>query len=135
MISGGFDPPHIGHVRMIKEAAKIGHVIVALNSDAWLMRKKGYVFMPWEERAEMLKSISGVASVVSVRDEDGTVCEALICLIPDYFVNGGDRDKPDPREDEICRKLRIQQLFGVGGEKIRSSSELVRKHDNRQIAV
>ena len=123
MISGGFDPPHIGHIRLIEESEKYGKVIVALNSDAWLMRKKNKVFMPWDERAEMLKRIQGVSSVVSVRDDDDTVCEALICLIPDYFANGGDRTIPNPREDEVCRKLRIEQLFGIGGEKIRSSKD------------
>ena len=49
MVSGGFDPVHIGHIQMIEEAAKWGKVIVVVNSDDWLMRKKGYVFMPWKE--------------------------------------------------------------------------------------
>ena len=57
MVSGGFDPIHIGHVRMIREASKYGEVIVVANSDEWLFRKKGYVFMKWEERAEIIKAI------------------------------------------------------------------------------
>jgi D-beta-D-heptose 7-phosphate kinase/D-beta-D-heptose 1-phosphate adenosyltransferase len=52
MVSGGFDPIHVGHVRMILEAAEHGEVVVVANSDDWLMRKKGYVFMPWEEKSE-----------------------------------------------------------------------------------
>ena len=54
MVSGGFDPVHIGHIRMIQDAARWGTVIVAINSDDWLMRKKGYVFMPWKQRAEII---------------------------------------------------------------------------------
>ena len=70
MVSGGFDPPHIGHVRMFKEAAKWGDVVVAINSDEWLMRKKGYVFMPWEERAEIIKEFASVDIVVAFDDSD-----------------------------------------------------------------
>ena len=56
-LSGGFDPVHVGHVRMIQAAAEIGDVIVIANSDSWLQRKKGYIFMPWSERAEILSAI------------------------------------------------------------------------------
>ncbi len=63
-VSGGMDPVHKGHVRMIQEAAQFGDVIVILNSDEWLMRKKGFVFMSWEERAEILSAIKGVTKVV-----------------------------------------------------------------------
>ena len=62
MVSGGFDPIHIGHVRMILEAAEHGDVVVVANSDDWLMRKKGYIFMPWTERAEIISSIRAVGS-------------------------------------------------------------------------
>ncbi len=55
MVSGGFDPLHIGHLRMIKEAAQHGKVIVVVNSDAWLLRKKGFIFMPFEERKEIIE--------------------------------------------------------------------------------
>ena len=70
VVSGGFDPIHVGHVRMIIEAAKHGNVIVVANSDSWLMRKKGYIFMPFEERQEILASIKGVLRVESVDDTD-----------------------------------------------------------------
>lgn len=76
MVSGGFDPLHVGHVRMIKEAAQWGDVIVVINSDDWLIRKKGYVFMNWRERAEIMASIEGVTEVSGVDDADGTVCYA-----------------------------------------------------------
>ena len=77
MVSGGFDPVHVGHIRMIREAAEYGDVIVVANSDNWLHRKKGFVFMEFEKRAEILSSIKGVILVDSVDDTDGTVCEAI----------------------------------------------------------
>ena len=66
-VSGGFDPVHIGHIRMIKDASSHGDVLVIINSDEWLMRKKGYVFMPWKERAEIMANIKGVTRDGSVR--------------------------------------------------------------------
>jgi D-beta-D-heptose 7-phosphate kinase/D-beta-D-heptose 1-phosphate adenosyltransferase len=97
-VSGGMDPIHFGHVRMIQEAAQFGEVIVILNSDEWLMRKKGFVFMPWEERAEIIESIKGVRKVVRVDDSDGSVCEALRREKPTYFANGGDRTNKNTPE-------------------------------------
>ena len=91
MISGGFDPIHIGHIKMIKAASRWGMVTVVINSDAWLKRKKGYVFMPYDERAAIVSNIIGVTMVSSVDDRDGTVCEAIRRLKPDAFANGGDR--------------------------------------------
>jgi len=125
-VSGGFDPVHVGHVRMILEAAEVGDVIVIANSDEWLMRKKGYVFMPWEERAEILASIKGVLKVVTVDDSDGTVCEALRREKPTFFANGGDRKTDNTPEMEVCSELGIGLLWEVGGGKIQSSSELVK---------
>ena len=93
MVSGGFDPIHAGHVAMIRDAAKHGDVIVVANSDEWLMRKKGFVFMSFEERRDILKEIKGVVIVAAVDDSDGTVCDALRKIRPDYFANGGDRGK------------------------------------------
>ena len=127
IISGGFDPIHIGHVRMIIDAANYGNVIVVANSDDWLMRKKGYVFMPWEERAEIIRAIRGVVDVVTVDDRDGTVCEAIQRVKPDFFANGGDRKTNNTPEKEVCEALGIEMLWNVGGGKIQSSSELVKK--------
>tara|TARA_A100001011_G_scaffold363972_2_gene414305 strand:- start:6353 stop:6766 length:414 start_codon:yes stop_codon:yes gene_type:complete len=127
MVSGGFDPIHIGHVRMIIDAANYGNVIVVANSDDWLMRKKGYVFMPWEERAEIIKAIRGVVDVVTVDDTDGTVCEAIQRVKPDFFANGGDRKTNNTPEKEVCEALGIEMLWNIGGGKIQSSSELVKK--------
>jgi cytidyltransferase-like protein len=124
-VSGGFDPVHIGHVRMIAEAARMGDVVIIANSDAWLMRKKGYIFMPWEERQEILYNFKGVVDVYEASDDDGTVCKTLEKLKPDIFANGGDRKGDNVPEVDLCNRLNIELRWNIGGEKIQSSSELV----------
>lgn len=127
-VSGGFDPIHIGHVRMILDAAKFGKVIVIANSDEWLMRKKGYVFMPYEERQEILYAIKGVVDVVEAKDADDTVCESLRHINPHIFANGGDRGDRNTPEMDVCTELDIQMIWGMGGnDKPQSSSWLVEK--------
>ena len=128
MVSGGFDPFHIGHIRMILDAARHGDVIVVANSDDWLFRKKGFVFMEFEQRAEILAAIKGVIKVSGVDDTDGTVCEAIRRLKPDMFANGGDRRKNNTPEQDVCEELGVQMLWAVGGEdKANSSSDLVER--------
>lgn len=128
MVSGGFDPVHAGHIRMIRHAAEFGDVIVIANSDDWLFRKKGFVFMEWERRVEILNAIKGVVLVDSVDDSDGTVCEAIRRLKPTFFANGGDRGKTNTPEQSVCEELNIKLLWGIGGEeKVDSSSELAKK--------
>ena len=126
-LSGGFDPVHVGHVKMIESAARQGQVLIILNSDAWLRRKKGYVFMPWEERVQIMGNIKGVVAVTAVDDRDGTVCEALRRHKPDAFGNGGDRKTDNTPEMQVCKDLGIELIWNLGGEKIQSSSELVAK--------
>ena len=127
-VSGGFDPIHIGHVRMIQDARKLGNVIVFLNTDEWLKRKKGYSFMTWSERAEILLSIKGVKEVYSAMDDDDTVCEALKFYKPDIFANGGDRKRGKVPEYQVCEDIGIEMAFGIGGDdKPQSSSWLVDK--------
>jgi len=128
MVSGGFDPVHAGHIRMIRHAARYGDVIVIANSDEWLYRKKGFVFMEWERRVEILNAIKGVILVDSVDDNDGTVCEAIRRHHPTYFANGGDRGKTNTPEQAVCEDIGVQLLWSVGGdEKLDSSSELAQK--------
>jgi D-beta-D-heptose 7-phosphate kinase/D-beta-D-heptose 1-phosphate adenosyltransferase len=128
MVSGGFDPVHVGHIRMIREAAKYGDVIVIANSDDWLHRKKGFNFMDFRSRHEILDSIKGVILVDSVDDSDGTVCDALSRHKPTYFANGGDRGRDNTPEVLLCRELGIELLWGIGGkEKVESSSDLVER--------
>jgi cytidyltransferase-like protein len=129
-ISGGFDPIHKGHIRMILSAASYGDVIVILNSDDWLHKKKGYKFMPWDERAEILRAVRGIVNVVNTVDDlDKTVCNTLKNLKRDidldYFANGGDRYATNTPEMEVCKELGIGLLWNVGGEKVQSSSMLV----------
>ena len=80
--------------------------------------------MPWEERAEILRAIRGVRSVVTVDDSDGSVCEAIKREKPDLFANGGDRKSTNTPEVLVCHDLGITLVWRVGGEKIQSSSEL-----------
>ena len=138
-VSGGFDPVHIGHVRLINEAKKLGDkLVVIMNNDNWLRTKKGYVFMEETDRKEILESFSAVDEVIttshSENDPDRSVCRALRKLRPDIFANGGDRTSSDAKrttsslnpEIELCQELDIQAVFNVGkGGKVRSSSNLV----------
>jgi len=115
MVSGGFDPVHVGHIRMITAAAKYGDVVIVANSDNWLFREKGFVFMSFEQRKEILNSIKGVILVDSVDDDDGTVCKAILRLRPTYFANGGDRSYANTPEVELCNDLNVELLWGIGG--------------------
>jgi cytidyltransferase-like protein len=124
-ISGGFDPIHEGHISLIEDAARYGKVIVILNSDDWLKRKKGYAFMNYYQRSRILMAMKDVSAVYAVDDSDGTACEALRKIKPDYFANGGDRTAENTPELVVCGDLGIKPIFGVGGGKINSSSQLV----------
>jgi cytidyltransferase-like protein len=131
-VSGGFDPLHIGHVRMICAAAALGDVAVILNNDNWLLNKKGFVFMPESERREILLAIRGVTKVVITKHErsalDRSVCAELRELKPDVFCNGGDRVKSNTPEASLCRELGIETLYDVGvGGKVQSSSWLLHR--------
>lgn len=127
LVSGGFDPLHIGHLKYLQEAAAFGDVIVALNSDAWLLRKKGFVFHGFEDRKAILKALSCVAAVYAVDDSDNTVKEAILKLKPYAFAKGGDRTSVNTPEVDLCNELGVHLIWNVGGEKIDSSSELVKK--------
>jgi cytidyltransferase-like protein len=128
MVSGGFDPVHAGHIRMIIDAGKWGDVIVIANSDRWLFEKKGFVFMDFDQRAEILQAIKGVILVDSVDDTDGTVCDAIRRHKPTYFANGGDRGRNNTPEQSVCEELGVQMLWSIGGDEKRdSSSELVKR--------
>jgi D-beta-D-heptose 7-phosphate kinase/D-beta-D-heptose 1-phosphate adenosyltransferase len=126
-VSGGFDPIHKGHIQMILDAAKYGDVVVILNSDEWLERKKGYKFMDFGQRSFIAGSIKGVILTTGVDDSDGTVCEALRRIRPHYFANGGDRKTDNTPEMDVCNELGIKMLWNIGGGKTESSSWLVNK--------
>jgi len=136
-VSGGFDPVHIGHVRMFKEARKLGdELVVILNNDNWLRDKRGEPFMKEAERKEILEAIKGVDRVILSRHAPGdyhidrSVCRELADLRPDIFANGGDR-KPDGDpipEVALCERLGIKMVYNIGhGGKVQSNSWLVVK--------
>lgn len=138
VVSGGFDPIHIGHIRLFKEAKALGdELVVILNNDHWLRKKKGYVFMSQEERREIIESIKYVDRVVftghSENPADISVCAELETLRPDIFANGGDRTIENIPEVSLCRKIGCEMVFNVGkGGKVQSSSWLVEKMAKQQ---
>jgi len=119
-VSGGFDPIHIGHVRLLKEAKKLGDkLVVILNNDNWLQSKKTQVFMHQNERKEILEAIEEVDSVVitghSVNPKDMSVSKELFKIRPDIFVKGGDRkNKNNVPEAEACKKIGCKIIFHAG---------------------
>lgn len=121
-ISGGFDPIHPGHIAMIENATQYGEVHIIVNSDEWLIRKKGFFFQPWHDRKKILEAYT--PHVHAVDDGDGTVCEALRRIKPDYFGNGGDRTQGNTPELTLCEELGILPVFELGGGKYASSSAL-----------
>lgn len=131
VISGGFDPIHPGHIAMIEGASKHGEVHIVANSDDWLIRKKGFFFQPWVDRKKILEAYT--PHIHTVDDSDGTVCEALRRIKPDYFGNGGDRGAKNTPELDVCEELGIEPVFELGGGKYSSSSEInaKRKVDTR----
>ena len=133
-MSGGFDPVHKGHIRMFREAANLSsNVIVGLNSDKWLTRKKGKPFMNWDERAEILQSCKYINQVLPFDDSDETANDIIkqVCsLYRDfdvniYFANGGDRTSDNVPEMKVCDELGVEMIWGLGGGKIQSSSWLI----------
>jgi len=125
-VSGGFDCLHAGHIKYFKEAKKLGDkLVVMLNSDRFLEEKKGFVFMKYLERKEIIEALECVDLVIPVIDEDQTVCKALRALQPNIFAKGGDRTIENIPEKAICEELGIKMVFEVGGCKIQSSSKLV----------
>jgi len=134
ILSGGFDPVHKGHIRMFKDASKLGRVIVGLNSDKWLERKKNKFFMPYEERKEIIDAIKYIDMIELFNDDDDTACDLIQIVYSKYnkeynvfFGNGGDRTNETTPEVEFCNKNNIEMVWGLGGGKIQSSSKLLEK--------
>lgn len=132
-VSGGFDPVHIGHVRMFTAAKKLGDkLVVILNNDNWLKKKKGYVFMHEKERQEIIEAFSVVDKVVITKHpknpKDMSVCDSLRQVKPYIFANGGDRKLNNVPEVKVCKEIKCKMVFNVGrGGKVQSSSWLVNK--------
>lgn len=131
-ISGAFDPIHVGHLRYIREAAKLGdRLVVILNSDDFLISKRGFIFRTLEDRKEIMESIKGVDEVIASVDEDQTVCKTLRLIKPDIFAKGGPRTGPENiPEAETCRKIGCKLVTNVGGGQMRSNTDFSRKAKN-----
>jgi cytidyltransferase-like protein len=139
MVSGGFDPIHIGHIRMFQEAKKLGdRLVVVINNDNWLRFKKGKEFMHEQDRKEIIEALACVDEVIISGHKEGTtdisICEELKKVRPHVFANGGDR-KPDGDpvpEIKLCDELGIEMIYNVGqGGKVRSSSDLVKNYHKK----
>jgi cytidyltransferase-like protein len=125
--SGGFDPIHSGHIQLLKAARLLGdQLIVGINSDEWLARKKGRAFMPWQERLCVLNNLSCVDEVYTFDDKDGTACHLMHQVRAHYpnariiFANGGDRTAANIPEMTVDA---VEFVFGIGGsDKANSSS-------------
>ncbi|MEI6280582.1 MAG: adenylyltransferase/cytidyltransferase family protein [bacterium] len=135
MVSGGFDPVHIGHVRLFNEAKKLGdELVVVMNNDNWLKLKKGYVFMPEHERKEIIEAFEAVDRVIlsshKKNTKDISISADIKLLRPHLFAKGGDRhvgNIPSP-EVLVCKEIGCEIVNDIGwGGKVQSSSDLVKK--------
>jgi len=134
LVSGGFDPIHSGHIKLINEANKYGDVVVLLNSDEWLKNKKGKAFLPISERKIIMQNIKGVIDVIEFDDSDQTCIDGIKIAKSRFknnlikFANGGDRNNDTTPEKEFCENNNIETLFGIGGiNKSNSSSWILSK--------
>ena len=131
LITGGFDPLHSGHIAYFKAAKALGDIlVVGVNSDAWLTRKKGIPFMPYSERSAIVHNISGVDFVIDFNDDDGSAKHAIQMVRQSYpsdkiiFANGGDRTQTNiPEMDSGVDN--VEFVFGVGGEDKKNSSSWI----------
>lgn len=127
LVSGGFDPLHSGHIEYFKAAKALGNIlVVGVNSDAWVARKKGRAFMPSTERIAIIENLKMVDHCILFDDNDNTAIEAINNVKLMYpnsnivFANGGDRTENNIPEMK-CRD--VEFVFGIGGEeKLNSSS-------------
>ena len=132
IFTGGFDPIHSGHISCIKEARKLGRVVIGLNSDEWLTRKKGKPFLTFEERKAVLDEFKNILCVIAFDDSDDTASDAIrqvMNLFPKnkiIFVNGGDRTEGNIPELEVFHDCpRVSFQFGIGGENKKNSSSSI----------
>jgi len=132
IVSGGFDPIHSGHIAYFKSAKSLGDkLVVALNSDQWLINKKGKFFMPFNERKAIIENFADVDKVISFEDDDlGSATNALIKvkeMFPEddiAFANGGDRNKGNIPEMSVEG---VEFIFSVGGDDKKNSSSWILK--------
>tara|TARA_B100000965_G_scaffold24911_2_gene18740 strand:+ start:18916 stop:19743 length:828 start_codon:yes stop_codon:yes gene_type:complete len=132
LVTGGFDPLHEGHITYFESAKRdFDMLIVGINSDKWLLKKKGYFFLSWNERSSIVSSLKVVDEVISFNDEDGSAVNAIEICLDRYkkitFMNGGDRTSKNIPEMQKFTSDRVEFKFGVGGDtKINSSSNILK---------
>ena len=125
--SGYFNPLHVGHLEYLEKAKALGgRLIVIVNTDEQVKLKGSYPFMNQEDRLRIVKALKCVDEVFLSIDKDKSVCKSLDFIRPDIFANGGDRIVDNIPEKEICEKLGIKIIDGLG-KKIRYSSKLIAK--------
>jgi D-beta-D-heptose 7-phosphate kinase/D-beta-D-heptose 1-phosphate adenosyltransferase len=131
LVTGGFDPVHSGHIAYLEAARQLGDIlVVGVNSDAWLERKKGRAFMPLKERITIMRSLQGVDFVIDFDDRDGSARRAITMTRQSYpqdriiFANGGDRTDANIPEMDVT-DANLEFRFGVGGENKRNSSSWI----------
>mgnify|MGYP001468319897 CR=1 FL=1 len=134
LVSGGFDPIHSGHIKLINNAAEYGDVVVLLNSDKWLRQKKGKEFLPFKERKIIMSALKKVIDVIEFNDDDKSCIDGIKKAKKLFknriikFANGGDRNNETTPEKEFCNQNGIEMLWGIGGnEKSNSSSWILKK--------
>ena len=139
LVTGGFDPIHSGHIAYFKRAKDLSnYLVVGINSNEWLTRKKSQYFQSWAERADIIRHLDMVDAVISWDDSDESACGAIAkCLDISstvVFCNGGDRKKGNTPEIDVYGKdPRVQFEFGIGGEdKMNSSSWILHGYFERQ---
>lgn len=131
LVTGGFDPIHSGHIHYLKNAKELGDtLIVGLNSDAWLKRKKSRYFMPWSERSQIVANIKSVDLVIEFDDSDNSACVAIEKCLEMFdsvvFANGGDRTSENiPEMEKYDTDPNVTFQFGVGGDDKRNSSRWI----------
>lgn len=133
LVTGGFDPLHSGHIAYLKAARELGdRLVVGLNTDDWLTRKKGKAFLPLHERATIVSSLWMVDDIIAFNDDDNSAKQAIITVRKLYpnahivFANGGDRTKENIPEMNI-QDSNLSFAFGVGGEDKKNSSSWILK--------
>ena len=139
IVSGGFDPLHSGHIEHFKAAKELGDVlVVGLNSDDWLTRKKGKPFMPIDERLSIIRELKVVDLALRFNDDDNSSRDLIKKILEMYksdvvFANGGDRTHDNiPEVEQFKDNPRVSFEFGVGGEDKKNSSSWILKQWNSQ---